>query len=156
MDVNLNAAEQQIAKFLAKQRHQENRRNGVENNRIGPQSDWETDLNGIGAELAFAKLLNVYPDMSIGVRRGGSDCRSARGNRIDVKATQYQSGRLLAVKGKRPSDADIYVLMVGRFPTYRWAGWATAQELIREDNITDLGHGPTYALSQSELREPEL
>jgi hypothetical protein len=154
MRIKLNEAEQAIAKYLAKRRYGNNRASGVDNNRIGPQSDAETDLNGVGAELAFCKAFNIYPDLSVDVRHGGHDCVSPKGHKIDVKTTKYRAGRLLAVKSKTKPDADIYVLMIGRFPTYFWVGWATADELIDDDNLMDLGYGPTYALSQSELREP--
>lgn len=153
MEIELNEAEQAIAKYLAKRRYRKNRTKGVENRRIGPQSDWETDLNGIGAELACCKMFNIYPDLSTNVRRGGYDCISPKGHKIDVKATKYKTGRLLAVEGKTGGDADIYVLMIGEFPSYRCAGWATSEEMLADDNLIDLGYGPTHALQQSELRE---
>jgi len=152
MEYTLNEAEQKLANFLAQSRYQSNRNSGVTNNKIGPQSDAETDLNGIGSELAFCRMFNVYPDMSISPRSGGADCFRS-GFEIDVKTTRYPSGRLLAVTTKKLKDADIYVLMVGDFPTYRFAGFATAQELLNPEKITNLGYGPTYALSQAELHK---
>lgn len=70
---------------------------------------------------------------------------------IDVKGTTYYSGRLLAVKGKQREDVDVYALMVGRFPTFRFAGCATASELLRPQRLINLGHGDTYSMTQQEL-----
>ena len=152
--VTLDEGTQYTAQRLAQLRYQSNREAGVDNGRIGPQSDWQTDLDGIGAELAFCQLTNLWPDLSIKPRKGGADCRSHRGKTIDVKTTRHSGGRLLATTDKQLEDADIYVLMVGSFPTYTWIGWATAEELLNRKNITDLGYGPTYALEQSALHAP--
>lgn len=56
-------------------------------------------------------------------------------------------------KIKKP--CDIYVLMVGKFPVYNYRGFATGQELLVEENLGDLGHGPSYLLGQTRLH-PEL
>lgn len=150
-EVMLDEVEQAIVRHIAKRRFQSNRGEGVVNNRVGPQSDEATDVEGFGSEMACAKLFNVYPDFSIGARRGGHDCE-LMGLRIDAKGTQYRRGHLLAVIGKQPGDVDIYALMVGKFPNYYFAGCATASELLRPERITDLGHGDTYAMEQSDLQ----
>lgn len=153
MQTTLTPTERAIIKRIAAARRLSNRRNGVANGRIGPQDDDTTDLEGIAAEMAFCKLCNLYPDLNVSPRSGGHDCVGKNGARIDVKATTYDSGQLLACISKDITDADVYVLMVGRFPgPYRLAGWATADELLAVDNVTDLGHGPTYAMPQEKLR----
>jgi hypothetical protein len=75
------------------------------------------------------------------------------GKKIDVKTTKYQNGKLLAVLKKKEEDTDVYVLMLGEFPTYRYAGWAWASELIDERNIKNLGYGPTYVMEQDRLHQ---
>jgi hypothetical protein len=149
--VVLDESEQRIARWLAQSRYQANRRAGIENRRIGPQSDEDTDLDGIGAEMAAAKALNVYPDLSTEPRAGGHDL-IANGKRVDVKATRYKSGHLLAAVAKSASAADVYMLAVGEFPEYELVGWAYADDLLSIDNLTDLGHGQTYAMAQHQLR----
>jgi len=150
--IMLSESEQAIAQYLATARTVSNRTGGIANKRVGPQSDELTDLNGIGGELAFCRLVNVWPDVSISPRKGGADCL-VRDKRVDVKTTTYETGRLVVVPGKGREDADIYVLMVGTFPgPYRVAGWAYASEVLMAERLTDLGHGPTYAVPQDELR----
>lgn len=151
--ITLNEAEIRLARWLAKKRYSNSRKEEIKNNKIGPQSDEFTDLNGIGAEIAFCKLINVYPDTSISPRGGGCDCISCKGKRIDVKATKYENGKLLAARDKKDADTDVYVLMVGEFPAYQLKGWAFSSELIDKDNIIDLGYGPTYALEQDALHK---
>ena len=49
--------------------------------------------------------------------------------------------------------SDIYVLMIGAFPEYRCAGFATKDEVFINQNISDPGlHGrPVYFVRQSDL-----
>jgi hypothetical protein len=147
----LDKAEVKLAKYLAAHRYRSNRNNGVRDKQVGDQGKAFIDLNGVGGELAVAKALNVYPDLSLSPRAGGSDLVS-KGKRIDVKTTHYPAGRLLAVTDKNPDDCDIFILVTGRMPEYEIKGWCYSAELINPDAIGDLGHGPTYALAQDKLR----
>ncbi len=157
--LTLSPMEQRLSRAVAAARYKAARTAGVVNARIGAQSDEQTDLDGFGAELAFAKLVNVYPDLTIGARKGGFDCELNEyfGIRVDVKATRYRSGRLLATRGKfDETEVDVYALMIGTFPTYRFVGWASKEELIRADNLKDLGRGQGYALAQDQLHREAL
>ena len=149
--IELSAAEMAVVQMLASMRHAMNRGHAVSNARVGPQSDYQTDLDGLIAEFAFCKWKNVWPDMSITPRSGGADCE-INGKTIDVKATRRQDGRLLAVTSKNPDQVEIYVLAIVKDNLVTFAGWAYAKELLDEDNLIDLGHGPTYALEQGRLR----
>lgn len=149
----LNKQEQKLVETIAKQRYDSNRNDGVENKKIGPQSNEQTDKDGFGAELATAKFLNVYPDLSIQPRSGGFDLTTTSGCRVDVKHTTYENGRLIATLKKKPEDADGYFLVTGTFPKYKIVGWATSDELIRPENIDNLGHGEGYVLSQEKLHK---
>ena len=152
MIVQLNQCEQQMAIFLALSRFANARKRGKPNERIGCQSDWMTDLEGIGGEIAACKVFGVYPDTETELDvLPDYDLITKRGSKVDVKTTKYDNGMLLATKKKANSDVDIYVLMTGSFPTYEAKGWATAEELFSEDNIVNLGHGEGYGLDQSKL-----
>jgi hypothetical protein len=129
--ITLNPAEQAFCRYLAARRYASNRSAGVRDGKIGPQGAAQTDLDGIAAEIAVARLLNLYPDTSISPRHGGAELVSRLGHTLDVKATRYAGGRLLAVAGK------------------------SAGELLVPDNLVDLGHGLTYALPQERLHKME-
>lgn len=156
--IELGPFEQDTARRLAAGRYGANRRGGTADRKIGPQSAEQTDLEGVGAEMAFCKWAGLWPDLEVG-HRPDHDCVvrltppevPGRVVRVDVKATRREAGRLLAARWKRGKPPDAYVLMVGTFPRYRVAGFAPAPELLRDENLTDLGHGPTYALPQARL-----
>ena len=149
--IELDASEMAVVQMLAAMRHGMNRSQSVNNSKVGPQSDYQTDLDGLVAEFAFCKWKNVWPDLSISPRSGGADC-VVDGRTVDVKATRRQDGRLLAVTSKNADEAEIYVLAIVRDNSVTFAGWAFANELLDPQNILNLGHGPTYALDQSRLR----
>tara|TARA_R110000868_G_scaffold91428_1_gene253513 strand:+ start:53 stop:547 length:495 start_codon:yes stop_codon:yes gene_type:complete len=153
MKIKLNECEQKLAKHLAVSRNKNARSKGKPNTKMGNQSDEETDLEGIAGELVVCKALNLYPDTEIDlVDLPKFDLLTAKGNTVDVKTTKYLSGRMLATMKKRVEDCNIYVLVVGTFPSYRIAGWCKAEELLKKENIINLGHGEGYALSQEQLR----
>lgn len=149
--IELNLAEQKLAQYLAQQRYRAGRRAGIEDRQIGPQSSYETDLQGIAAEIAVAKTLNVYPDLEVG-HTPDADLMTRDGRQLDVKATKYSTGHLLAAPWKDKGGAvDEYVLVVGKFPRYRIAGVMSRDELLRDERLKDLGHGRGYAATQAEL-----
>ena len=152
MKVVLDAGEMATAQSVAAMRSAINRASSVRDGKMGGQSGYQTDLDGIVAEIAFCKWRNVYPDLTIKPRSGSADAVIGD-KRVDVKATRYQNGRLLAVTGKREEDADIYVLAIVNDNEVRFAGWAYAHELLRDENLMDLGHGQGYALPQNRLRQ---
>ena len=150
MIITLNEAEQRLARFIATGRTNAARSNHITDRKMGSQSNEQTDLEGIAAEIAFCKMHNVYPDLNINARPA-ADCVLPNGLSVDVKATRYDSGRLLAVRWKK-TNVHMFALMVGEFPSYRYAGAMSAVELLREERLRDFGHGLGYAADQSELQ----
>ena len=149
--VTLNACEQKMAEYVAKSRYENARSRGIVDQKMGDQGNWETDLEGIGGEIAFCKLHNVYPDLeTFNTDLPDHDCL-VNGFKVDVKTTHYPEGKLLATLAKAGAIVDVYVLMVGEFPTYEYKGLAKKSDLIRDENIYDLGHGPGYVLNQIQL-----
>jgi hypothetical protein len=121
--------------------------------KAGSKSPFETAFQGVGAEIAFCKLFNLYPDLETGVH-GKFDVLSRSGAYIDVKTTEYPTGHLAVHRFKVNKKADLYVLLVGVFPTYRCAGAMSAAELIREERLWSLkadGTDPSYNARQDEL-----
>ena len=111
-------------------------------------SIYETEVEGVGGELAFAKMCNLYPDFSV---VPGKYDFIAHGMTVDVKTTKHKNGRLLVSSTKKISDCDSYVLVVGSMPRYEMIGWAYAPEIINEEHLGELGNGPVYMMDQSEL-----
>jgi len=111
------------------------------------------ERQGIGSEMMCAKLLNVYPDLT--VRTGGvmpkEDFYTPQGCSVDVKCTHHSDGRLLAQRFKIKNPCDLYVLMIGEFPTFEFAGACTKEELFLPENLINLGRGEAYGLGQRGL-----
>ena len=149
--VSLNGIEQSICKHIAQQRYSNARKKGIKDLKMGPQDNYDTDLEGFGAEMAFCKLYNCYPDLHIGLDKD-YDC-VINSVKIDVKTTKYKTGKLLATLKKTDSDIDMYVLMVGEFPNYTCVGGAYKEDLIKDENIKDLGRGKGYVLEQNQLTD---
>jgi len=114
----------------------------------------EMNLNGFGAELAFCKLCNVPFDYSTIEKESHFskvDAILKNGKTIDVKTTVYVNGKLIVRVGKEQKIVDIYALMTGKFPEFKFCGWATYEEIIQVKNIGNLGWGAAYSLTQSQL-----
>lgn len=156
ININLNEEEQAIAKFIAEKRRLTNRRNKVEEKKLGPNPGMEIEIGGYGAEMAVAKAFNVYPDFTTHSRSGGYDLIIGKGKkqkRVDVKYTDNSNGNLIAPikKGREKNGPEIYFLVIGKFPKYRLIGWCKREEFLKKENIKDIGHGPTYVLDRDQL-----
>lgn len=153
MMVVLSQHELSIAHLLGVQRRGSARAGGVTDAQVGKQSPYEIDIDGVVGELAFAKMANLCPDLTVGPRSGGADLINRNGKTIDVKTTRHKNGRLLATPKKADKPCDIYVLMIVDDDSATFAGWATAEQLFKDENLTDLGHGVGYAMEQGKLNK---
>ena len=152
MKIKLNIAEQRLAKYLAKKRYENARRRGKPNMKMGEQSDEQTDLEGVGAEIAYCKAMNVYPDLETDLDKLPSeDAILANGISVDVKSTTYSNGRLLVTLKKSVGDVDMYVLVTGRFPEYQIIGTTLSENVFKAKNIKNLGRGDGYVIEQKDL-----
>jgi|TARA_R110002110_G_scaffold248495_3_gene464662 hypothetical protein len=158
-EITLNDVEQALAKGIAKRRYNRCRQEGISNSKIGNQSNELTDLEGFAAELAFCKLHNVYPDLLIQPRSSSDDNGDCllhiENGRVDVKATKYQSGRLIAPLWKSKDSADIYALMIGTFPTYTFKGFIKSSDFLIDVKIGKIKNNRTYMADQSDLVDLE-
>ncbi len=155
--IELNEAEQKLAEYLGKARHKNARNRNIEDRQVGPQSAEET--GSMGGELAGCKYMNVYPDLSIPAEGelDPADAVLRTGQTVDVKTTPRTKGRLLAALWKEgEKSCDLYLLMIEEFPRYRVAGFATRDEIFRDETVVDLGHGPVHAIDQEFLAMPPL
>jgi len=151
MIVTLTPDEITVCQVVGRMRSLIARSAGVKDAKIGDQDGAEADVIGMAAEYAFAKKYNVFPDLGLSPRSGSCD-GVFNGKRYDIKATQYKSGRLLCTRKDNP-DVDVYVLAIVTLPTVDFVGWSPATDLRRPENLTDLGHGQGYALTQAQLKK---
>ena len=152
MKVTLDIGEIEMAKAIARTRSSNNRMAGVVCRMRSPSNTSEEEINGMGAELAYCKAFNIYPDFSVTPRKGGHDCVH-HGKTVDVKVTPHINGHLLVLPHKEEHGGEMYALVVGWMPNYTIAGYATRDEVFIDDNLKDMGHGVSHAISQEELHE---
>jgi hypothetical protein len=151
--VELNDLEQKLARYLGPARLKYNREAG--HKRFTPQnshSHEENEIDSVGAEIAFCKLFNVYPDLVIG-QTPLFDALLRTGQYVDIKQTRVENGHLIVMPHKAEHPADLYVLMVGKLPRYRCAGYMRPEELFHDERIKNFGYGPMYAVKESELHQ---
>ena len=154
MLVELTDSEYSVAVMLAIARRSAARGNGVVDMQIGKQDPYEIELDGLMAEIAFAKQFNYYPDLTVGPRNGGEDFRLRDGKTVDIKATRHKNGRLLATLKKESSPCDLYVLAIVEPPRkINLVGYIDCDKLFQDKNLIDLGHGTGYGVTQDLLTE---
>jgi hypothetical protein len=148
--VKLSNSEIAVCQMIGNMRHIASRASSTVDRQMGNQGSLDIDQHGVIGEYAFCKYWNIHLDMDIMARSGSYDCK-LNGKRIDIKSTNYLSGRLIATAKDNP-DVDIYVLAIIDGNTVNFPGWMDKDNFITDENLTDLGHGPTYALGQDKLK----
>ena len=148
-EVVLDAHELMACRILGNLKSAASRGAGHFDAQMGKQNPLDIDEMGVIAEYAFCKHHNLFFNPTVNARSGTYDC-VLMGKRIDIKSTHYPDGKLFAtIKGN--SDVDVFVLAIVTGNVVRFPGYITAKSFYREDNITNLGHGKTYAVDQGML-----
>lgn len=150
--VSLTQPELHVCRMLGVMRRSEAMHKVVDQ-QVGKDDTWGIDIDGVVAEYCVAKLLNLCPDLTVSVRNGGADLVGRSGKTIDVKSTRHTNGRLLSTLKKAGDPCDIYVLVIVNDFGGNVAGWVTKEELFRDENKIDLGHGVGYAVPQNRLNK---
>lgn len=147
--LTLNETERRIARHLAQERIKYDRARNARATLYRVEAE-ENELDSIGAEIAFCRLMNCYPDLDP-THYLPHDAVLPDGRTVDIKQTRLQSGRLLIKAKERTRLPDLYCLMVGQFPTYRVAGFVEAREILTEKRIDRRMSYPAYAIEQTQL-----
>jgi hypothetical protein len=151
MKIELNKCECDIARALARRKQSLLAKGMTWPKKAGPQSETFNNVEGFASELAFCRLFNLYPDLDAFNENPPSyDVVLHDGRTVDVKCTVYENGRLIVAASKNLT-VDLFALMIGKMPAYRFAGFATGFDLMHPDRLTDYGHGAIYAMEQNEL-----
>jgi len=94
---------------------------------------YELHLDGIAGEICFCRLFGLVPDLRVG-SHSRADATFPDGTTVDVKTMTFPNADLLVMPGKKEKRCDLYAMMVGRFPEYRFAGVATQETVFRTEN----------------------
>lgn len=157
VEYTLTDLEQKICSVGAKMRYVANRKAGVEISKVAPNSHRDVEVIGLAGELAVARYLNIYPDLTTFIRKGGTDLVTHDGKHIDVKSTFYHTGKMISQYKYNYDDVDLFVLVTTKyFPKVVIRGWTKKKELINEDKVGNLGYGKVFCMEQKELRNINL
>jgi hypothetical protein len=113
-------------------------------------SAWQVDIEGALAECACAKALGIYWP-------GKGNLRAADVGDLQVRSTQYATGKLLIYPND--NDNEAFILVTGAYGSYMVRGWLYAREGKRAEWLGQLIPGssndPSYNVPQSALRPME-
>lgn len=151
MKVQLTSIDIIICQMIGRMRNIVNKNCGIKDTKISPDTNDNIDVQGFLAEYAFAKHFNTFPDFDLTPRSGSYDA-FYKGYRYDIKSTRHKNGRLIATTKVNP-DVDIYILAIVDDTEIDFIGYAFKEELIRPENIKDLGYGATYVLDRNKLHK---
>jgi len=151
IEINLTDDEVMMCQHVGHLRSVLSRGNKVKDMKRTDMAGLDIDAQGVTAEYAVAKHLNVFFDLGLSPRAGSAD-GVMNGYSYDVKSTHHALGKLLATLKDNP-DVDMYIMCItpDRW-TVKLVGWCWKKELINKKNIKDLGYGKGYALEQNQLR----
>ena len=151
--IRLNQAEKEIAAKMALIRQVTNRTQGTVNQKVHDKDSLEVDREGFAGELAFCKIFKLYPDF--GNTRADADAYHPELKWVDVKTAPEQHHNLLVRQPKADHPADTYALMIGtwKIGTFSFMGYATREEVFRDDNLVDPGFGICHRVMQKDLRQ---
>ena len=155
--IALSDHELRIARETGELRAEANKRAGTVDGNVTDYSPPDAHTIGVAGELAFCKLCNIYPDFEVSVRRGSADCQRL-GESVDIKSTEYQTGRLLVRPTKRLVGTEVYALMTFKWQTgepaprwFRFRGFARADDLFTPERLRFFGRCDNYVMEQHEL-----
>jgi len=147
--VPLSPPEVRIAKYIGKLRNEYSLETKPNARRDPSQTDEEMNIQAFGAELAVAKLLNVYPDLTPTKGDLPKWDLALRKLRYEVKRNHLDDGDLLVPKLNRDL---MYILACGGLPEYRIIGYlqGTSVEILGE--WVELTYGPCWRVHPKHLR----
>lgn len=100
--------------------------NKVQNKDFG----WHTDIESAAAEMAFAKLFNLYWNGSFNTYKTMADVAE-----FEIRHTQHDDGKLIIRPGdvRNSEDKDkTYFLVTGTTPIFCVRGWVVAGDIMND------------------------
>ncbi len=151
--VELNELEIKTSEMIGRERYERHiARSGP--TRVWTPNDLQTAINSIAAEIAVAKVLNIYPQLDANIDITPEHDLVKDGKRIDVKYTALDYGNLLIAY----LHEDIqYVLAKGAPPKITLCGYIPGEivprvgEKKKMPNVNKLGWSWAWQVRPSQL-----
>ena len=107
IEINLTDDEVMMCQHIGHLRSVLSRGNNIKDRKQSNMAGLDIDAQGVTAEYAVAKHLNVFFDLGLSPRAGSAD-GVMKGHSYDVKSTHHAFGKLLATLKDNP-DVDMYI-----------------------------------------------
>jgi hypothetical protein len=156
-EITLTESECLIAKFLAKTRTQKDLLAGAVATPYADRDQQEINENAFGAEMAYCKMFNIYPDLSTNPRVGGEDGITLLGEKVDVKNTERKWYHYFVKKTKSETPnakVDYFAWMIGKLPTFEYIGCASWEDVVNCPTEAPYGEGSECFVVDSKLISP--
>lgn len=146
-EYTLTEEEQEYVTFVAKERRRRNKEIGRGNKQKSPKRPLRVERMGVAGEYICSILLDVLISLSTHPREGGIDgilrvCRKS----VEIRTREKPNADLLVpVEEGRNKEADIYILVKGKWPTYRICGWVTKRQVFSRKPSNETGT-PNYII----------
>lgn len=149
--VILSQTECLLADLIGRKRREISLKYGRETRQDFTPSGINNDIEAAAAEMAVAKLINLYPEWSPTAGEVPRFDLRWNGHRVDVKSTQQACGNLLI---PYLDESLIYFLVRGPMPTYKVMGYIEGDRVPYAGRWReDLGHIPCWFVPASQLHE---
>lgn len=154
-ECTLSPTELRYAIYAGRLRHHHANRMGYVNRKVMDGDAEELHIEGTCSELAFCRLMNVYPrfepDQIL-----AEDARLPNGLTVDVKVTALAYGNLLVEHEKQRKPCNIYALMIGSRPTYHFVGWAWITDIMIDERWDESKPKPCWMMPRKLLESSSL
>lgn len=166
--VQLTKTEWAIAYLLGRMRRATNRAAKIQDRQVGDQDPLRIDVVGAAAEIAFARVAGVFPDLDTEIRQGSHDTVLPSGRTVDVKATELPKGRLITPVSKNRLEEQPDISLLARVtmegtradrpnpknnpPSVTLVGYLETEELMQDHRIVNLPR-ETYLAEDRELHK---
>jgi len=155
MRYRLNSVEQALAKFIASQWDGYDKEKGFHKENISKKNSFENSTAAFGAELAFCRMMNVYPGLDLGVWRYW-DCVLHNKLKVNVKQTDKENFGLVVQLKLYSHYPDVYACMQGEFPVFEYKGWCWDWEMRIQSRINRSLPVAAYFMTFNQLRKGRI
>jgi hypothetical protein len=150
IQVKLSELEMDMGMILGIARCQAAKEAGLVDRLYKPENA-ELDMKYSGrAEMAYCKHFNLYPDFFTIGKTIGYEIIHKNGITVNVKWINKPSKNLMTTIWAKEGECHIYALVSGMNP-FTIMGWCYEYELLREENIVNVGYGKSYRLNKDKL-----
>ena len=154
MRIILSDSEVSVAAYIGKARNKNARSEGVPDAiRDYDSTSVGIDVDGMAAELAVAKYLNVYPDIEIVKENRPHHDLIFKGIYLEVKQSKYTNPRLLLSPNRIYVAENFgYILVSGTIPIYTIVGYLPSKQVQEVGEWIDLGKGRSWSVLSSQMK----